>query len=220
MMYRLEVSIIENIKRKSPSPLEEGQAFKTFVEEKGWGSVNELSFKRGKSTSYITKRIGLLDLPLDIIQNIANDRLSPSNTEELLSVKDRQKQSRLGVIIAKRHLTVKSTRNIIKNDPFYCENSEIIDVRVELQSFNKAIVALRVAMSRINDVIEENEVDTNKWTKCLEQKELIDKDNEYFLIRELLLYHSKCLHRQIDDLLMAKEKYARNIFKCQKMLNQ
>jgi hypothetical protein len=75
-------------------------------------------------------------------------------------------------------------------------------------------------MSKINDVIEENEVDISKGTKCLEQKEVIHKNNEDFLIRELLLYHSKCLHKQIDDLLMAKKKYAKNIFKYQKMLNQ
>jgi hypothetical protein len=69
-------------------------------------------------------------------------------------------------------------------------------------------------------MIEENEFDTNEKTQYLEQKEVIDKNNEDFLIHELLLYYSKCLHKQIDDLLIAKKKYAKNIFKYQKMLNQ
>ncbi len=46
---------------------------------------------------------------------------------------------------------------MIRNDPYYCENSDIIEVRSELQSFNKSIVALRIAMNRIVAIVEEEE---------------------------------------------------------------
>jgi ParB family chromosome partitioning protein len=89
---------------------------------------------------------------------------------------------------------------LVKDDPFYCENSENLDVRSDLQSFNKSIVALRIAMNRLGDVIEE------------------EQDN--FLICELLMHHSKVLHAQIDNLMKAKRKYAKNIFCYRRTLNR
>lgn len=83
-------------------------------------------------------------------------------------------------------------------DPYYCENTNMIDVRSELQSFNKAIVALRIALNRISDTIDEEE------------------DN--LIIKELLMHNAKVLHDQIDCLLRAKKKYSKNIFKFRKML--
>lgn len=214
-----EVSLVENIKRESLSPIEEAIAFKTFVEEKGWGSILDLSHKIGKSSSYITKRIGLLNLPTDVVNNIVNNVLSPSSAEELLPIKDSCRQSYLGDLIARRHLTVKDTRKIIKEDPFYCENSDMVDIRAELQSFNKAIVALKVAMNKITDIIEYDEFDINERADSPKEVKNINEQCEVFLIRELLLYHAKSLHNQIDSLLKAKKKYSKNVFRYRKMLN-
>ena len=61
-----------------------------------------------------------------------------------------------------------------------------------LQSFNKAIVALRVAMSKIAGAIEDEE--------------------ENILVYELLMHHKRLLHDQIDNIMKAKRKYAKNIF--------
>jgi ParB family chromosome partitioning protein len=199
-MQAFEVSLIENIQRKSLSPLEEAKAFRKYICDKGWGGIAELSSKIGKSPSFITKRIALLHLPIDVKEKINSSSLSPSTAEELLSIKDSEKQSELARLIAKRHLSTKRVREIVKEDPFYCENSEKVEVRSELQSFNKAIVALRIAMVRMVDIIEEEE--------------------NNFLIHELLLHHTKVLHSQIDNLIKAKRKYAKNIYRYKKILSQ
>jgi ParB family chromosome partitioning protein len=198
-MQAFEVSLIENIQRKSLSPLEEANAFRKYICDKGWGGISELSSKIGKSPSFITKRIALLHLPIDVKEKINNSSLSPSTAEELLSIKDSEKQSELARLIAKRHLSTKRVRELVKEDPFYCENSEKVEVRSDLQSFNKSIVALRIAMTRMVDIIEE-------------------EDN--FLIHELLIHHTKVLHGQIDNLIKAKRKYAKNIYRYRKILSQ
>jgi len=198
-MQAFEVSLIENIQRKSLSPLEEADAFRKYICDKGWGGISELSSKIGKSPSFITKRIALLHLPIDVKEKINNSSLNPSTAEELLSIKDSEKQSELANLIAKRHLSTKRVREIVKEDPFYCENSEKVEVRSELQSFNKSIVVLRMAMTRMVDIIEE-------------------EDN--FLIHELLIHHTKVLHGQIDNLIKAKRKYAKNIYRYRKILSQ
>jgi len=77
-----EVSLIENLQRKTLGPLDEASAFKAYVSDFGWGGVSELSLKIGKSISYIIKRIKLLNLPIDIQNSIINHTLDTSTAEE------------------------------------------------------------------------------------------------------------------------------------------
>ncbi|MGN6560620.1 MAG: ParB/RepB/Spo0J family partition protein, partial [Candidatus Nitrosocosmicus sp.] len=210
-----EVALIENIERKSITPLDEAKAFKRYCYDNGWGSVSELSAKIGKSPSYITKRMALLELPSDVQSHIKNSELKPSTAEEISTIKDPEKQSQLANLIVKRHLTTMKARQLVKEDqdPYYCENSEILEVRSELQPFNKAIVALRIAMSKIAAAIEEEEEegDNNDITND-------DHQNYNIFINELLMYHKRLLHDQIDNLMKAKKKYAKNIFRYRMML--
>ena len=103
-------------------------------------------------------------------------------------------------MIVKRHLTTMKTRELVREDPYYCENSEIIEVRGDLQSFNKSIVILKVAISKLEDIVEKEKEDGN------------------FLIDELLMHQRKLLHDQIDTIMKAKKKYAKNIFRYRKIM--
>ena len=69
-MEAFEISIVENVQRKTLSPIDEARAFKKYVCDNGWGSISELASKLGKSVAYITKRIMLLDLPSDVTKAI------------------------------------------------------------------------------------------------------------------------------------------------------
>jgi ParB/RepB/Spo0J family partition protein len=79
-----EVSLIENVQRKSLSALDEATAFKAYVSDFGWGGASDLGSRIGKSVSYITKRMKLLNLLSDVLESIMNRRLDPSLAEELL----------------------------------------------------------------------------------------------------------------------------------------
>jgi ParB family chromosome partitioning protein len=145
--------------------------------------------------------MALLDLPSDVQECIKNSSLKPSTAEEINTIKDPQKQSQLAELIIKRHLTTMKARQLVKDDdPYYCENSEVLEVRRDLQSFNKAIIALRVAMNKIAASIEDEE--------------------ENILIYELLMHHKNIVHNQIDNIMKAKRKYAKNIFRYRKMINK
>jgi ParB family chromosome partitioning protein len=181
-MQTFEVSLIENIHRKSILPLDEARAYKKYIFDNGWGSVSELASKIGKSSSYITKRMALLDLSSDVQEWIKNFSLKPSIAEEISTIKDPNKQSILADLIVKRHLTTMNARQLVKEDTsYFCENSEVLEVRGDHQSFNKAIVALRVAMSKIAGAIEDEE--------------------RNILVYELLMHHKRLLHDQIDNIL-------------------
>ena len=83
------------------------------------------------------------------------------------------------------------TRQLVKEDPYYCENSEVLEVRSELQSFNKAIVALRIAMSKIAAIPEDEEGG--------------EKGGENLLVYEFLIHQKRLLHDQIDNIVNAKK---------------
>jgi ParB family transcriptional regulator, chromosome partitioning protein len=185
-----EVSIIENIQRMTLSPLDEATAFKTYVTDFGWGGVTDLASRIGKSLSYITKRIKLLNLPPDVLESIMTRRLDPSLAEELLSIKDGNKQSVLANLIADRRLSLRMTRKLLKDDvekddSFY--KSDYIDhIKIAEKSFDKSITAIRIAMNSLSEIISGVEHD---W-----------------VIQEVLMQHRNMLHTQIDLLLKEKKK--------------
>jgi ParB family transcriptional regulator, chromosome partitioning protein len=185
-----EVSIIENIQRMTLSPLDEATAFKTYVTDFGWGGVTDLASRLGKSLSYITKRIKLLNLPPDVLESIMTRRLDPSLAEELLSIKDGNKQSVLANLIADRRLSLRMTRKLLKDDvekddSFY--KSDYIDhIKIAERSFDKSITAIRIAMNSLSEIISGVEHD---W-----------------VIQEVLMQHRNMLHTQIDLLLKEKKK--------------
>lgn len=57
----LELQIIENLQRKDVHPMEEGVAFKSLQDRKGW-SVQEIANRVGKKDFYIRQRLRLTDL--------------------------------------------------------------------------------------------------------------------------------------------------------------
>jgi ParB family transcriptional regulator, chromosome partitioning protein len=186
-----EVSIIENIQRMTLSPLDEATAFKSYVTDFGWGGVSDLSSKIGKSHSYVTKRIKLLNLPSDVLQSIMTRRLDTSMAEELLSMKDANKQSQLANLIADRKLSLRMTRKLLKDEAnvpsdLVYRNDCIDHIKMAERSFDKSITAIRIAMNSLSEIINGVEHD---W-----------------VIHEILMQHKNMLHTQIDLLLKEKKK--------------
>jgi ParB family transcriptional regulator, chromosome partitioning protein len=188
-----EISLIENLQRKTLSPLDEGKAFKAYVSDFGWGGLSELSLRIGKSVSYITKRIKLLNLPSNILDSIVNHTLDISIAEELFTVKDETKQSSLASLIADRRLSLRKARKLLKNirekdvdfESFY--KSDYVDhVKIAEKSFDKTIAALRIAMNSLADVINHVEHD---W-----------------ILHEVLMQHKNMLNAQIDIVIKEKKK--------------
>jgi ParB family transcriptional regulator, chromosome partitioning protein len=189
-----EVSLMENIHSKNLNPIDEARAFKDYVSTYGWGGISELATKLGKSASYIDKRIRMLTFPDTIIQSISNNEIKPSLAEELLPIKDEEHQSKLAELIKKRKLSSRQVRMLkdeMKNsehpEEIFDFTTKIVDIDARTQkSFDKAIIAVRVAMNKLASIIEDVE---DNWT-----------------VYEILMQHKNMLHSQIDILLKEKKK--------------
>ena len=189
-----EVSLMENIHSKNLNPIDEARAFKDYVSTYGWGGISELATKLGKSASYIDKRIRMLTFPENIIQSISNNEIKPSLAEELLPIKEKEHQSKLAELIKKRKLSSRQVRMLkdeMKNsehpEEIFDFQTKIVDIDARTQkSFDKAIIAVRVAMNKLASIIEDVE---DNWT-----------------VYEILMQHKNMLHSQIDILLKEKKK--------------
>jgi ParB family chromosome partitioning protein len=193
-----EISLTENIQKKSLNPLEEASAYKKYVLNFGWGGISDLAARLGKSPSYIDKRIRLLDLPAKILDSILKSSICASTAEELLSLKDTRKQTRLALLVTKSNLSSRQTREIVKDikrhsiydydrDSSGLYDTSIRDIDEKTQRyFDKSITALKIAMNKLSGIIEESQ--------------------ENWIIYEVLMQHKNMLHNQIDLLIKEKMK--------------
>ena len=189
-----EASIIENIQRNTLNIIEEGFAFRKYVNEFGWGAASELAHKLSKSSSYVSKRMRLLELPDDVLQLLHDSEISVSTGEELLSIKEKEKQSKFAKMVLNQSISSKKLRKIIKEDKCRLDNYDSFsysDANEEkeriLKTFDKSIISLRIAMNRLAMIIEKIE---DNW-----------------ILHEILMNHKNTIHSQIDLLIREKKKY-------------
>lgn len=191
-----EVSLVENIQAKRLDPLEEGKAFKVYVKEHGWGGITDLSEKIGKSSSYINKRIKMLELPDNILNLISQSVISTSIGEELLYVKDKEQKDRIIDLIQQRKITIRDIRrqkkaSSLESDLEFTDFDQFHSTMIELdertqKAFDKAIITLRIAQNKLASIIEDIE---DNW-----------------LIYEILMQHKNQINSQIDTLIKEKKK--------------
>ena len=164
------------------------------MSEFGWGGVSELASRLSKSSSYISKRIRLLDLPQDVLHLICESEISISAGEELLSLCEKDKQSKLASLVFDRSISSKKLRGIIKEQesewyhdgyPFY---SEIEDKQKRiLQVFDRSIITLREAVNKLATNIE---IIHDEW-----------------IVFETLMHHKNIINSQIDLLIRERKKF-------------
>ena len=187
-----ELAITENIQRETFTPIEEAKAFKTYMMDVGWGGITELASKIGKSTSYISKKIRLLDLPPDVLESLCKAELSVSTAEELMLIKNPSRVSELADLISKRRLTLKTVRELLHEengkgkDDFHLLSNPVREISSKQKLIDKFIIVLRLTLIRLGPIIDDAE--------------------EEWMLHEILMHHKNMLHSQIDLLIKEKKK--------------
>src|SRR5688500_17973941 len=134
-----ELGLTENLQRRTLNPIEEARAFKKYADELGWGGISELSKKIGRSASYISRRISLLQLPNDIQILISGTLLSASCGEELVTVKDEKQKSELQGLILRNGLSIRKIRELKSKGNYDFPENVSYPVHNTLRPFDKSI---------------------------------------------------------------------------------
>ena len=86
----MEIALLENLQRENLSSIEEATAYKTMLEKLNL-TQDELSKKVGKSRSHITNILGLLRLPKEVQEMVANGKLSMGHARVLSKLESDEK---------------------------------------------------------------------------------------------------------------------------------
>ena len=111
----MDIAILENIQREDLSPLELAEGFKKYIENTGM-SQEEVAKKFGKSRSYITNALGLLNLPNPVKEMINNKDISASHARVLSKINDEEVVNTLANKVANEKLSVRELEEISSSD--------------------------------------------------------------------------------------------------------
>ena len=113
-IYLSELAILENLQREDLTPIEEAIAFQKAIFNLKL-THEELGKKIGKSRTYITNIIGLLNLPTIIIQDVNLGNISMGHARALSKLKDHELCLKLHQRVIDEDLTVRDIEGIIRN---------------------------------------------------------------------------------------------------------
>ena len=190
-----EIQLTENLQRKSMDPIEEAEAFQKYVVDFGWGGINSLSKKIGKSYEYVSHRMNLLKLPDSIKEKLAKNELSVSQAHEISSL-DSSLKAEFAEDVVDNKLTVKQIRkmkhqlNASEEENAYKEETK----SRESQIIRKSVLTLKITLSRIDDLVD----DAHK----ADPKERIE------LLRFLMDIRRQT-HSMIDDTIKYKKEISK-----------
>jgi ParB family transcriptional regulator, chromosome partitioning protein len=128
----LELALVENIQRENLNPLEEAKAYQRLGDEFGLGQ-EEIAQRVGKSRSTVTNSLRLLQLPNDVLEQVASGALSAGHARSLLGLSSPQDQAALARNVVTRRLSVRDTEKMVR------ERAELVHVDVEQRALESEL---------------------------------------------------------------------------------
>ena len=109
-----KLALIENIQREDLNPIEEAMAYKQLMGDFDL-KQEELANAIGKSRTYITNAIRLLNLDEKVIEYLYNGNLTTGHGKVLLGIKNNEEQIKIAEKIIATGLNVRETETEVKN---------------------------------------------------------------------------------------------------------
>ena len=195
-----EVSLTENIQRRTLNPIEEAGAFKKYVDTYGYGGVSDLARKIGKSHTYVSRRISLLTLPLRAQEDIILGHTTASAANELLSLDEISREELMQLMTEMGITTKDEVRTLVRRrrrskadgQPSFYEIRDM-NARGIDRVLAKCIASLKEGMAKFD----------------LAMMALKDEEIDAWPIKESLLWHRRFMNEQVDHLLRMRRKFRR-----------
>ena len=170
----LEIALLENLQREDLTSIEEAYAYKYMLEKLNL-TQEELATKVGKSRSHITNILGLIRLPKQVQNMIANQNISMGHARILSKIENEEKIIELANKIVDEKLSVRDIENLVNgsdiekkvkidrkpketnNDYKYVEDilREKLDTKVKIKDKKIEISFTSVAdLNRILEIID------------------------------------------------------------------
>ncbi|MDD4734066.1 MAG: ParB/RepB/Spo0J family partition protein [Bacilli bacterium] len=170
-----EISILENVQRENLNPIEEAVAYKKMMENSDL-THETLSKKIGKSRSYVTNTIGLLNLPREVQKLVIENKISMGHAKILSKLESKEQIIEIANRIDQEKLPVRDLEqmtgesNIVKRNKVERkkENSEYKYVEDLLR--DKLDTKIKIKDRKI-EISFTNTADLNRILEILDVKE-------------------------------------------------
>ncbi len=106
----LEFAIVENVQRNDLNPLEEAQGYKRLIDEFSYDQEKVSKFI-GKSRSYITNSLRILNLPKEVLKLVEEKKISAGHAKILVGLENAYF---IANKIIEKKLSVRQTENFVK----------------------------------------------------------------------------------------------------------
>lgn len=108
-----EVAIIENIQREDLTVIEEARAYRTLMDEYGM-TQEEMSTRIGKSRSTVANVLRVLELPDELQQLLAEEKITLGHAKALMGLKYREDMLKTAEKVCNLGLNVRATESLVK----------------------------------------------------------------------------------------------------------
>lgn len=161
----MEIALLENIQREDLNPVDTAISISNILQVKDM-TQEEFSKKFGKSRSYITNLLGLLNLPKSVQELVKNGKLSMSHARCLSKIDDEEKVINLANKIIKENLNVRDIEKMLskkddkkvikeKNEKFRMYEDAFSDtIGNKVRISNKKIEISYNSMQDLNRIME------------------------------------------------------------------
>ena len=124
----MEIALLENLQRENLSAIEEAIAYKSMIDKLSL-TQDELSKKVGKSRSHITNILGLLRLPNEVQEMVANNQISMGHARVLSKLEDNQKIIDMAREIVNKKIPVRELEQETEKKGSYQSTVDFEDVK-------------------------------------------------------------------------------------------
>ncbi len=111
----MEIALLENLQRENLNSIEEAMAYRSLIDTMKI-TQEELANRLGKSRSYITNMLGLLNLPEEVKDMIIENKISMSHARVLSKMENKEDILALANKIIDENLNVRDIENVSKNE--------------------------------------------------------------------------------------------------------
>lgn len=111
----MEIALLENLQRENLNAIEEATAYKSMI-DKLFLTQDELAKKVGKSRSHITNILGLLRLPNEVQQMVAEEKISMGHARVLSKLESDEKIIEMANQILESKMPVRDLEAITSNN--------------------------------------------------------------------------------------------------------
>ena len=111
----MEIALLENLQRENLNAIEEALAYKKLLDSLSL-TQEELGVKLGKSRTYVTNMLGLINLPEEVKDMIIDNKISASHARILSKISDKDKVISLANRIVDENMNVRDLEELSQSE--------------------------------------------------------------------------------------------------------